>query len=315
MYDLNNEQKEATRDGYGKGLVELGKTNPKVIVLAAGAGDSTRAYKFKEKFPERYIEVGIAEQNLIGISAGLALAGKIPYPSTFASFLPGRCYDQIRQSVAYSQLNVKLAASHAGISVGADGATHQMMVDIAMMRATPNLDVIVPCDAREAVKATIAVSKTNRPCYLRFGREKIPVFTLENTPFEIGKANTLKKGKDATIIACGLMVYYALLAAESLEKEGISVRVINMHTIKPIDKEVIIKAAKETKCIVTAEEHQIHGGLGGAVAEVVVQNHPAPMKIIGVNDTFGESGKPSELLEKYGLTAKNIIKALKALKS
>lgn len=312
MYNLNNETKLATRDGFGNAIVDLGK-NPKIVVLSASVGDSTRAYKFKEKFPKRYIESGIAEQSMIGMSCGLALAGKIPFATSFATFMPGRCYDHIRQSVCYSNLNVKLVATHAGLTVGADGATHQMMEDIAMMRALPNLQIILPCDSLETEKATKAIANVNGPFYLRLGREKIPVFTNNDTPFEIGKAVTLKDGKDVTIIACGLMVYYSLKAAEALEKENISVRVINMHTIKPLDKDVIIKAANETKAIITVEEHQIYGGLGGAVSEVVSQNSPIKMKIIGMPDTFGESGKPLELLKKYGLTDSDIVKAVKEL--
>src|SRR3989344_2983992 len=235
MYNLKNEKKLATRDGFGKALIRLGEKNKNIVALSASVGDSTRAYEFREKFPDRYIEAGIAEQNMIGMAAGLALAGKIPFPSSFATFLPGRCYDHIRQSVCYSNLNVKLVSTHAGLTVGPDGATHQMMEDIAMMRATPNIKVIVPADALEAEKAIEAVAEMKGPAYVRLGREKTPVFTTEETPFEIGKAVHLRKGKDITIIACGLMVYYSLLAAESLEKEGISAAVINMHTIKPID--------------------------------------------------------------------------------
>ena len=313
MYNLNNSVKAATRDGFGKAILQLGEHNKDIYVLSASVGDSTRAFNFKEKFPDRYIEAGIAEASMIGLSCGLALGGKIPFPTSFATFLPGRCYDQIRQSVCYSNLNVKLVATHAGLTVGADGATHQMMEDIAMLRALPNLTIIIPCDSLEAEKATIAVAKMKGPCYLRLGREKTPVFTMQNTPFEIGKAVTLREGKDVTIISTGFMVYYALIAAESLQNEGISARVVNMHTIKPIDRETIIKAARETKVIVTAEEHQIYGGLGSAVAEVVVQNHPVPMRIIGMKDQFGESGKPSELMIKYGLSVQEIIDAVKSL--
>ncbi|AJF62040.1 TPA: transketolase family protein [Candidatus Woesearchaeota archaeon] len=313
MYNLKNEKKLATRDGFGKALIRLGEKNKNIVALSASVGDSTRAYEFREKFPDRYIEAGIAEQNMIGMAAGLALAGKIPFPSSFATFLPGRCYDHIRQSVCYSNLNVKLVSTHAGLTVGPDGATHQMMEDIAMMRATPNIKVIVPADALEAEKAIEAVAEMKGPAYVRLGREKTPVFTTEETPFEIGKAVHLRKGKDITIIACGLMVYYSLLAAESLEKEGISAAVINMHTIKPIDREAIIKAAKQTKAIVTAEEHQVNGGLGGAVAEVLSQEYPARLKIIGMEDRFGESGNAKDLLEKYGLTEKRIIKEVKKL--
>ncbi len=312
MYNLNNTEKNATRDGFGKAIVKLGQ-NKDIFVLGASVGDSTRAFDFKEKYPDRYIEAGIAEASMIGMACGLALDGKIPFPTTFATFLPGRCYDQIRQSVCYSNLNVKLVATHAGLSVGQDGATHQMMEDIAMLRALPNLKIINPCDSLEAEKATMAIANIKGPCYLRLGRERIPVFTTDKTPFEIGKGVTLKEGKDVTIITTGLMVYYSLLAAEVLETKGISVRVINIHTIKPLDKETIIKAAKETKAIVTAEEAQIYGGLGGAVAEVVTQNYPVPMKIAGMQDVFGESGKPSELLKKYKMTDSDIVDAVKEI--
>src|SRR3989344_9272276 len=240
MYSLDNKIKITTREGFGKAIVKLGETNKDIVVLAASVGDSTKAYKFREKFPERYIEAGIAEQNMVGMACGLALAGKIPFATSFATFMPGRCYDHIRQSVCYSNLNVKMVATHAGLTVGADGATHQMMEDIAMLRALPNLKVIVPADAIEAEKATIAISKIKGPCFLRLGREKVPVTTTEKTPFEIGKANTLKDGKDITIIACGVMVYEALVAAKELEKENIIARVINLHTIKPIDEKTII---------------------------------------------------------------------------
>ncbi|MEM2131159.1 MAG: transketolase family protein [Candidatus Woesearchaeota archaeon] len=319
-------EKIATRDGFGKAIVNLGndkKIGKKVYVLSASVGDSTKAFDFKKNFPERYIETGIAEANMIGISAGLALTGKIPFATAFASFLPGRCYDQIRQSVCYSNLNVKLIATHAGLTVGPDGATHQMMEDIAMLRALPNLKIIIPSDAIEAEKATYAIAYEKGPFYLRLGREKMPIITdkyynnknnkskdkiNKNNEFKIGKANKLKEGKDLTIIATGIMVYYALLAAEELEKQKISVRVINMHTIKPIDSEEIIKAAKETKAIITAEEHQIYGGLGSAVSEVLSQNYPKKIKIIGMQDKFGESGEAKELLEKYNLNEKEIIK-------
>lgn len=311
MYNLNNPVKQATREGFGKAIAELAEKDKNIIALSAGVGDSTMAHKLKSKTPNQYIEAGIAEQTMIGLSAGLALAGKIPFPTSFATFLPGRCYDQIRQSVCYSNLNVKLVATHAGLSVGADGATHQMMEDIAMLRATPNIRVIVPCDALEAERATKAAAAETGPFYIRLGREKTPVFTSTETPFEVGRAVTLKKGDDATIIATGLMVYYSLLAAEALEKEGLSVRVVNMHTIKPIDAEAIIKAAKETGAIVTAEEHQIYGGLGGAVAEVLAENYPAPVKMVGMKDSFGESGNASDLFKKYKMTDKDIADAVK----
>jgi transketolase len=313
MYNLNNSVKQATREGFGKAILDLGQKDRNIIALSAGVGDSTMAHALRAKIPDQYIEAGIAEADMIGLSAGLALAGKIPFPTSFATFLPGRCYDQIRQSVCYANLNVKLVATHAGLTVGPDGATHQMMEDIAMLRATPNMTIVVPCDSLEAYKATKAIAEFKGPAYLRLGREKLPVFTKKDTPFKLGKSITLKEGKDVTIIAAGLMVYYSLLAAENLGKEGISVRVINMHTIKPIDKEAIIKAARETGAIVTAEEHQIHGGLGGAVAEVVSQEHPVPMKIIGMKDEFGESGNAPELLKKYGLTDGDIVAAVKEL--
>lgn len=301
MYNLNSKERAATREGFGRAIVELGERNKDIVALSAGVGDSTQAFKFKERFPERYIEAGIAEQNMIGMAAGLTLAGKIPFATSFAAFVPGRCYDQIRQSVCYSNLNVKLVGTHAGITVGADGATHQMMVDVSILRALPNMTVICPADSREAEKATRAAAAMKGPCYLRLSREKLPIFIDENVPFEIGKAITLREGTDVTLIACGVEVYYSLLAAEALEKEGISARVLNMHTLKPIDKKAIVKAAKETKAIVTAEEHQVLGGLASAVAEVVAQSCPVPMRFVGMQDMFGESGKAAELLKKYGM--------------
>ncbi|MFH2020066.1 MAG: transketolase family protein [archaeon] len=305
-------EQKGIRDGFGNAIVKLGEKNPKIVVLAAGVGDSTQAFKFKEKFPDRYIEVGIAEQNMVGIAAGLALGGKIPFATSFATFLPGRCFDQIRQSVCYANLNVKLVATHAGLTVGADGATHQMMEDITLMRSLPNMAVIVPCDAVEAEKAVIAAAEMTGPVFIRLGRDKQPVIA-QDKGFEIGKSILMKEGNDVTVIATGIMVYYALMAAEELKKEGISARVINLHTIKPIDKDAIIKAAKETKGIVTVEEHQIYGGLGSAVAEVLSQEYPAKLKIIGMPDKFGESGKPDELLKKYGLTEKEIFEAAKKI--
>lgn len=301
MYNLNSKERAATREGFGRAIVELGERNKDIVALSAGVGDSTQAFKFKERFPERYIEAGIAEQNMIGMAAGLALAGKIPFASSFAAFVPGRCYDQIRQSVCYSNLNVKLVGTHAGITVGADGATHQMMVDVSILRALPNMTILCPADSREAEKATMATAAMKGPCYLRLSREKLPIFIDEKVSFEIGKAITLREGKDVTLIACGVEVYYSLLAAEALEKEGISARVLNMHTLKPIDKKAIVKAAKETKAIVTAEEHQVLGGLASAVAEVVTQSCPVPMRFVGMQDMFGESGKAAELLKKYGM--------------
>lgn len=304
-----------TRDGYGEGLLELGKTNPQVIVLDADLAKSTRTDWFMKEYPHRFFDIGIAEQDMLGTAAGLALAGKIPFVTTYGVFVAGRAWDQIRTTISYAGLNVKIAGAHGGISVGADGATHQALEEITLMRVLPNMTLVVPCDAIETKKATIALANFKGPAYLRFAREATPVFTSESDPFQIGESITLKDGKDLTIIACGPIVFEALTAAKILSHSGISARVINMHTIKPIDKEAILKAAKETGAIVTAEEHQILGGLGGAVAEILVQNHPVPVEMIGIKDTFGESGTPEELAERYGLTANHInIAAQKVLK-
>ncbi|WP_227761857.1 transketolase family protein [Zhaonella formicivorans] len=299
------------RDGYGHGLLELGKTNPDVVVLDADLAKSTRSDWFAAEFPDRFFDIGIAEQDMLGTAAGLALGGKIPFVTTYGVFVAGRAWDQIRTTVCYADLNVKIAGAHGGISVGPDGATHQALEDIALMRVLPNMRVIVPCDAIEAKKATMAVAVVQGPCYLRFAREATPVFTQEEDYFEIGKANILKEGSDVTIIACGPIVYEALLAHDRLKEIGISARVINMHTVKPLDREAVLKAAAETGAVVTAEEHQIFGGLGGAVAELLAQNRPTPMEMVGIKDTFGESGPPEELAVKYGLTAKDIAEAAK----
>lgn len=299
------------RDGYGHGLLELGKTNPDVVVLDADLAKSTRSDWFAAEFPDRFFDIGIAEQDMLGTAAGLALGGKIPFVTTYGVFVAGRAWDQIRTTVCYADLNVKIAGAHGGISVGPDGATHQALEDIALMRVLPNMRVIVPCDAIEAKKATMAVAGVQGPCYLRFAREATPVFTQEEDYFEIGKANILKEGSDVTIIACGPIVYEALLAHDRLKEIGISARVINMHTVKPLDQEAVLKAAAETGAVVTAEEHQIFGGLGGAVAELLAQNRPTPMEMVGIKDTFGESGPPEELAVKYGLTAKDIAEAAK----
>ncbi len=314
MHALKTEEMRSTREAFGEALLRLGEENPNIVALAAGCSDSTKMDAFVKRFPERYIEAGIAEANMVGIAAGLALAGKIPFASSFAAFVPGRCFDHIRQSVCYSNLNVKLVGTHAGLTVGEDGATHQMMEDIALLRSLPGMTIVVPADAVEAEKATRAIAAWKGPCYLRLGRNKQPVFTLAETPFEIGKAVELRSGSDITIIACGVMVHKALLAADALGKEGISARVINMHTLKPPDEEAILRAARETGAIVTAEEHQVFGGLGGAVAEAVCKRHPVPMRIIGMRDAFGESGKPDELLVKHGLTEREITDACRGLK-
>ncbi len=303
-------EKIPSRDGFGQGLVIAAEENENVVGLCADLTESTRMEDFKKQFPERYFEVGVAEQNLVTVASGMAAVGKIPFTASYATFSPGRNWEQIRTTICYNNQPVKIAGSHAGLSVGPDGATHQALEDVAMMRALPNMIVIVPVDSIEAKKATIAASKNGKPTYIRLSREKMPVVTTENTPFEIGKAYELTEGNDVTVIACGQMVYQALQSAKQLKEHNINVRVINCSTIKPIDKETILKAAEETGAIVTVEEHQITGGLGGAVAELISQQFPVPLKIIGVEDSFGESGKPDELHKKFGLTAENITKAV-----
>ncbi len=298
---------KSTRDGYGEGLLRLGKENPRVVALTADLGESTRVRWFQKEFPERFFQMGVAEADMIGTAAGLALSGKIPFVSSFGVFVTGRVWDQLRISVAYSNANVKIGSTHCGITVGEDGATHQATEDIALVRVLPNFTVIVPADSIQATRATIAASKIYGPVYLRLGRAPLPVVTKEEVEFTIGKAEILKEGKDLTIIACGVMVYESLKAAQALEEKGVSARIINLHTIKPIDKEIIVKAAKETGAIITAEEHQIMGGMGSAVAEIVMENCPVPMKRIGLSDRFGESGKPEELMKEYHLTAADIV--------
>ena len=300
-----------TRDGFGHGLVELGKIDKDVVVLSADLTDSTRANWFKKEFPERFFGLGVAEQDMIGAAAGFALMGKIPFACTFGVFASGRAWDQIRVSVAYMNLNVKIVGTHGGISVGPDGATHQALEEISLMRILPNMTVIVPCDALEAKKATISAANHEGPVYIRLGRSGVPVITKEKDYFKIGKASLLKNGKDVTIFACGQMVYESLVACDSLAAEGIDARLINMHTPKPIDKDCIVKAAKETGAIVTAEEHTIAGGFGSAIAEVVAESCPVPIKFVGVRDKFGVSGEPEELFEHFGLKAKNIVQAAK----
>lgn len=290
-----------TRNGYGEALLELGAEDEKVVVLTADLAESTRVLDFAQKFPERFVECGVAEQNMMGIAAGLALYGKIPFVSSYAVFSPGRNWDQLRVSVCYSQANVKVAGAHTGISVGPDGATHQALEDIAITRVLPNLTVIVPCDAIEAKKTTLAAGKKIGPVYFRFGREKTPVMTSLDTPFEIGQAYVMKNGTDAVIIGSGPVLYNGLMAAEELEKEGISVMVINSHTIKPIDTQTIVRAAKTCGAVVTLEEHQTMGGCGSAVCEVLAQHYPVPVEMVGMPNSFGESGKPDELIEKYGM--------------
>lgn len=310
LYDKDVEQ-IPTRNGYGDGLVEIGKEDERVVVLTGDLAESTRAHLFQKAFPKRFVECGVAEQNMMGVAAGLAFSGKIPFVSSYAVFVPGRNWDQLRVSVCYGNANVKVAGAHAGISVGPDGATHQALEDIAITRVLPNLTVIVPCDYLETKKATIALAKMMGPAYFRFAREKTPVITTEKTPFKIGEAIVMRDGKDATIAACGPLVYEALLAAEELAASDISCEVINCHTLKPFDEETLVKSVKKTGCVVTVEEHQITGGLGGAVAETLGRLCPVPIEMIGMPNSFGESGEPKELLKKYGMTAKDIVKAVK----
>ena len=299
-----------TRSGFGEALLQLGKEKPDVFALCADLTGSLKMDAFKKEFPDRFIQTGIAEANMIGISAGLALSGKIPFCGSFAVFVTGRVYDQIRMVVAYSNLNVKIIASHAGITVGEDGATHQMMEDIGLMKMLPNMTVINTCDFNQTKAATLAIAKYVGPVYLRFGRPVVPNFTPENQTFEIGKANLLKEGNDVTIIATGHLVWESLLAAEQLKESGIDVEVINIHTIKPLDEDAILHSVQKTKCVVTAEEHFMNGGLGDSIAQLLARKFPAPIEVVAVNDTFGESGTPEQLMKKYGLDAQNIITAV-----
>ncbi|MBI5225304.1 transketolase family protein [Candidatus Micrarchaeota archaeon] len=307
--------KVPTRDGLGKGLLELGATHPEVVVLCCDLTESTRVQWFAEKYPDRYFEVGVAEQNMAGIAAGMASEGKVPFIASYAVFSPGRNWDQIRVSLCYSENDVKIIGAHAGVSVGPDGATHQALEDIAIMRCLPNMTVLSPCDWIEAKKSTFHAIDNKLPVYFRLTRDKVPVITTEDTPFKIGRAEVFRDGSDVTLVASGQLVYEALIAANELKKEGISARVINNHTIKPIDKTTLINAAKETGAIVTAEEHQVMGGLGSAVAEVLSEHYPVPIKYVAVMDRFGESGTPDELMVKFGLKSKNIMeKAREVLK-
>jgi len=300
--------KIATREAYGKALVKLSKLNKNVVVLDADLSKSTKTADFKAVSPERFINIGIAESNMMGVAAGLSTCGKIPFASTFAMFAAGRAFEQIRNSICYPKLNVKVCATHAGLTVGEDGATHQSIEDISLMRSIPNMTVINPADAVETEAAILAVAEYNGPCYVRLGRLAVSVINdAESYKFEIGKGVTLSQGTDVTIVATGIMVELALEAKDILSKEGINARVINIHTIKPIDKDLLIKAAKETKAIITAEEHSIIGGLGSAVAEIVTEEYPVPVLKVGIKDTFGESGKPGELLKAYGLTVEAIV--------
>ncbi len=300
-----------TRDGYGDGLVEVGKKDPRIVVLCGDLKESTRTEWFEKKYPDRFIEMGVAEQNMAAVAAGLALEGKIPFVATYAVFCPGRNWDQVRISICYQNVNVKLSGAHAGISVGPDGATHQALEDIALTRVLPRMTVLVPCDAEETRKAVHAAAKIIGPVYMRFARHKTPVFTTPKTPFTVGKALSLTDGDDVTVIACGPIVYHALDAARRLSQKGLRVRVLNMHTVKPIDRHAISRAARETGAIVTAEEHQIHGGLGSAVAEILTGEGPlAPQEFVGMHDAFGESGQTDELLAKYLMDTEAILAAI-----
>lgn len=304
-------QKIPMRDGYGKALLELIAANPKVIALDADVAKSTRSIWVKEKFPANFVDMGIAEQDLVGTAAGLALGGMLPFTSTYAVFMAGRAWDEIRTTVCYNNLNVKIAGAHAGISVGPDGATHQALEDVALMRVLPNMTVVVPCDAEETRKATLAIAAINGPAYIRFGREAVPVVTDESTPFELGKARTCREGSDVAIFANGAMLFEALEAAKILAAENISAEVIDLHTVKPLDVEAVTAAAKKCRCVVTAEEHQIFGGMGSAVAECLAQNFPVPQEFIAINDSFGESGQPQELMDAYNLNQSAIVSAVK----
>ena len=310
LYSKNIKQ-IPTRNGYGDGVTEAGKKDKNIVVLCCDLTDSTRSGVFKKAFPNRFVEVGIAEQNMAGMAAGMALTGKVPFISSYAMFSPGRSWEQVRTAICYNEANVKIIGAHAGVSVGPDGATHQAIEDIAITRVIPNMKVIVPCDYEETKKATIAVARTKGAFYLRFAREKTPVFTTKRTPFRVGRAEVFKEGKDVTIVACGPLVYEALKAAKELEKQKISVRVINNHTVKPLDKNTLLKAAKDTGAFVTVEEHQKNGGMGSAVCELLADNYPIPVERVGVDDRFGESGSPEELIERFGLTSPHILKAVK----
>jgi transketolase len=304
-----------TRSGFGDGLLEIGRKKRNVVALCADLTGSLKMNAFEKEFPERFVQVGIAEANMMGIAAGLTIGGMIPYTGTFANFSTGRVYDQIRQSIAYSNKNVKICASHAGITLGEDGATHQILEDIGMMRMLPNMTVIVPADYNQTKAATIAIGEHVGPAYLRFGRPVVPNFTPENQQFIIGKADVLIQGADVTIVACGHLVWKSVEAAQILAERGISAEVINMHTIKPFDKAALLKSVAKTGCVVTAEEHMRNGGLGDAVAQILAQEMPTPQVFVAVNDKFGESGTPDELMAKYGLEAVNIVEAAQSVMS
>ena len=303
-------EKQDTRSGFGAGLLELGKTNPKVVGLCADLTGSLKMGDFKKEFPDRFFQVGIAEANMMGLAAGMSISGLIPFTGTFANFSTGRVYDQIRQSIAYSEKNVKICASHAGVTLGEDGATHQILEDLGMMRMLPNMTVINPCDYNQTKAATIAIAKHHGPVYLRFGRPKVPIFTPEDQSFEVGKAVRFIEGTDVSIFATGHLLWHAIEAEARLAEQGISAEVINVHTIKPLDEEAVLESISKTKCAVTAEEHQLNGGLGDSIAQLLGRKNPSPLEMIGVQDQFGESGKPMELMEKYGLSTGDIFDAV-----
>lgn len=311
MKEYTYTEKKDTRSGFGDGLTELGKTNPNVVALCADLVSSLKMQDFINENPERFFQVGIAEANMMGIAAGMTIGGKIPFTGTFANFSTGRVYDQIRQSIAYSNKNVKICASHAGITLGEDGATHQILEDIGLMKMLPGMVVINPCDYNQTKAATLAIADYMGPVYLRFGRPSVPVFTPSNQKFEIGKAIQLQEGNDVTVVATGHLVWEALEAARVLHEQGVSAEVINIHTIKPLDSDAILKSVKKTGCIVTAEEHNVLGGLGESVARILAVNCPTPQEFVGTDDTFGESGTPVQLMDKYGLNSKSIIAASK----
>ena len=298
-----------TRSGFGEGLLELGKRNPKVVALCADLTGSLKMDAFQKEFPERFFQVGIAEANMMGVAAGMTIGGYIPFTGTFANFSTGRVYDQIRQSIAYSGKNVKICASHAGITLGEDGATHQILEDIGLMKMLPGMTVINPCDFNQTKMATIAIADHEGPVYLRFGRPAIPNFTSTSEPFVIGKALMLNEGTDVSIFATGHLVWKAIEAGHKLAEQGISAEIINIHTIKPLDKEAILKSVSKTRCVVTAEEHQLNGGMGDSICQLLASTMPLPVEMVGVNDSFGESGTPNELMKKYGLESENIVEA------
>jgi transketolase len=308
LKDIQPTGQKDTRSGFGDGIAEVAKTNPNVVALTADLAGSLKLNQFMKENPDRFIQCGIAEANMIGIAAGLTIGGKIPYTTTFANFSTGRVYDQIRQSVAYSGKNVKICASHAGLTLGEDGATHQILEDIGLMKMLPGMTVIVPCDYAQTKAATMAIADYEGPVYLRFGRPVWPIFT-SGLPFEIGKAQIFSEGTDVTIFACGHLVWKAIEAGVQLQEKGISVEVINIHTIKPLDTEAVLRSIRKTGCAVTAEEHNVIGGLGDSIAQAAAKNHPIPIEMVGTNDTFGESGTPAQLLKKYGLEAADIVAA------